>query len=272
MPELYHINPETLRPNLCRADEVWECEYYDSTKNKSVPHFTNKLDARKYVNEVLLAEGVVEHVEEYPDPLKFLVSDVEPSSPEVELTPYLEEKEVYVHSDGRVLVINDLDEVSVYKDGEERRTILTVGKIRSGFGAWEKVEEKGERRGKMKEYRDVQDAILDQLCLFIINHYYLDFSPKGAVENRYWDEIIRNDCSGRSETVKQTMIVSAFNILQRAGFKVSSVVLNANSPYSLYSRKHELSKYDIQQRQLQAIRSLQIEADEFTKKNDLGLL
>lgn len=52
----YHINPKTMRPNVCRAKTPESCDYYDAENNKEAPHFTNKIKARDYVERVMAEE------------------------------------------------------------------------------------------------------------------------------------------------------------------------------------------------------------------------
>lgn len=44
----YHVNPETGRPNLCRAQTPEACLYYNSETGVEAPHFESKEEARSY--------------------------------------------------------------------------------------------------------------------------------------------------------------------------------------------------------------------------------
>lgn len=52
----YHINPETMRPNICQAKTPESCPYYDKETQTPAPHFDNKVDARAYVEKVMKEE------------------------------------------------------------------------------------------------------------------------------------------------------------------------------------------------------------------------
>lgn len=47
---VYHISPETQRPNICRAKDRKDCLY--ATDGAIPPHFNSKEDAREYVNNL----------------------------------------------------------------------------------------------------------------------------------------------------------------------------------------------------------------------------
>lgn len=46
---LYHVNPETGRPNICRAKTPEGCLYYNAETGVEAPHFNSKEEARAYV-------------------------------------------------------------------------------------------------------------------------------------------------------------------------------------------------------------------------------
>lgn len=52
----YHINPETMRPNICRAKKPESCPYFDAETQTPAPHFDSKPEARVYVEEMMKKE------------------------------------------------------------------------------------------------------------------------------------------------------------------------------------------------------------------------
>lgn len=52
----YHINPETMRPNICRAKAPESCPYYDKETGIPAPHFETKPEAREYAEEMMKKE------------------------------------------------------------------------------------------------------------------------------------------------------------------------------------------------------------------------
>lgn len=49
----YHVNPETGRPNICRAKTPESCLYYDSKTSTEAPHFDTKEAARTHAEKEL---------------------------------------------------------------------------------------------------------------------------------------------------------------------------------------------------------------------------
>lgn len=56
MKTRYHINPETMRPNICRAEEPESCPYFNEETGTPAPHFNSKPEAREYVERVMEKE------------------------------------------------------------------------------------------------------------------------------------------------------------------------------------------------------------------------
>lgn len=56
MTTRYHVNPETGRPNLCRAKTPETCLYYDAKTSTEAPHFNTKEKARAYVEQEMEKE------------------------------------------------------------------------------------------------------------------------------------------------------------------------------------------------------------------------
>lgn len=52
----YHVNPETQRPNICRASTPQGCKYYVEGQPEP-PHFESKEEARDYVEKVSKEEN-----------------------------------------------------------------------------------------------------------------------------------------------------------------------------------------------------------------------
>lgn len=137
----YHINPETMRPNICRAKRPEACPYYDEETGTPAPHFDDKPTARKYVEKVMSEEEgdlktlqreekinysfmkkfeeLEEEFEEFPK--KFMNNDLRRSGKQILLYP--EEKEEKVEDVMKVLGEDfpELTDYDVLRDATLRK-------------------------------------------------------------------------------------------------------------------------------------------------------
>lgn len=129
----YHINPVTKRPNMCKAQHSSSCPYYDSTTGTPAPHFDNKPEARKYVEQELNKI--------YGQAGSSMNKSNNSANSFNEVKKHYGVEEVYQHPQGKIIKIENGVAVA-YKNGKKAYTSATAEKLKNGYGQWKQVTDK----------------------------------------------------------------------------------------------------------------------------------
>lgn len=157
--------------------------------------------------------------------------------------------EVYVHDSGKVIYIDENNEIhATGANGQPIITTLTPAKLRKGFGAWKKYEiEPPTNKTKTQIYAERQDILIKKLAKFMKDNEHAGFVPWGAVQAKYWEDIKNGNTEGKSEAVKNTMIVTAFKAISNVGYNVDT---------SEFAKAVGKEKYDAQEKQFAAFKEI----------------